>query len=824
MVAARLKVRGLLVVTALLASLTAVPGAAEARAPESAGGREPCTIRERVLPVVVGTEDADVICVGHQGALVLALGGDDIVVSGSGNDVVVGGAGDDRIAAGSGLDIIAGDQGDDTCAQASLVVCETVLAWNEPAPGERVVDVTDGIRSAMTDTEGGWHLAYQGAADIRVGDVVVASTSPHTPAGLLARVVSVEDEYPEIAVETEPVALADVVPFGRFDAAFDLAGPGPVALAAAADTEGGHRVACSGDRHAYLDAYMTVGASAEADAVWSPWTSIDLLVAADAVADASAELVYEIEGECEGKLEVEGPEFPPLRVMIGPVPLILTTEIDLELSFSASASAVVSLTGTANASARAEAGLHHGEPFTDFDATFEADASHEISEDAALRIDLLPEIEVSAYGRLSAELGIGAFLEGTWRTQDTRLCYLLEVGMHAEAEIEVDVWLIDESFTPVDEELFRRVLAESDPPCGLLITTPLIATQCVGDAVDESLQARGGPAPYEWSLVGGSLPAGLRFADDGDTAKISGVARRAAASTIEVQVSDATGAQDRRSFTMRVEDCDGPPGGEIVFTDQSGRILVMDPVTFATRPVTPPVGVGSSYVDPAWVAGHRWIAALRATDLGSVLVLISRDGSEVREVTAPNRAHAPVGFEHTGEVLFRETTGFEQPIRLLAARPDGSVRIAHSGGRSHWLCDVPLATHPSTDQIAYVCAIPGPGSLGGFTVATGSILDDRFGSWQGFQHVVYGLDISPDGRCIVASDQGGLYMLEGRIGQYTCANTHFTPTGSPFYYRGVSFSPDGRHVVVQSNGSLEILSAVTGEGTPTGVIGANPDW
>ncbi|MCO5203381.1 MAG: hypothetical protein M9925_16995, partial [Chloroflexi bacterium] len=62
---------------------------------------------------IIGTSGPDVLTLGNQGQLVLALGGDDIVSGGNGKDCIDGGDGNDLLKGDNGKDVILGGNGDD---------------------------------------------------------------------------------------------------------------------------------------------------------------------------------------------------------------------------------------------------------------------------------------------------------------------------------------------------------------------------------------------------------------------------------------------------------------------------------------------------------------------------------------------------------------------------------------------------------------------------------------------------------------------------------------------------------------------------------------
>ena len=82
----------------------------------------------------------------------------------------------------------------------------------------------------------------------------------------------------------------------------------------------------------------------------------------------------------------------------------------------------------------------------------------------------------------------------------------------------------------------------------LSLSTPALAPAVVGAAYSQALSATGGTPPYAWSLVGGSLPAGLSL--NATTGEISGTPTAPGQHNPLIRVRDAAGATVERSFPL----------------------------------------------------------------------------------------------------------------------------------------------------------------------------------------------------------------------------------------------------------------------------------
>jgi len=74
-----------------------------------------------------------------------------------------------------------------------------------------------------------------------------------------------------------------------------------------------------------------------------------------------------------------------------------------------------------------------------------------------------------------------------------------------------------------------------------------------GAAINISLSATGGTAPYVWTLVGGALPSGITLSSGG---VLSGTSTASGVYNLAVQATDSTGGSDAQAYTLTV---DAPP-------------------------------------------------------------------------------------------------------------------------------------------------------------------------------------------------------------------------------------------------------------------------
>jgi len=86
-------------------------------------------------------------------------------------------------------------------------------------------------------------------------------------------------------------------------------------------------------------------------------------------------------------------------------------------------------------------------------------------------------------------------------------------------------------------------------PAQLVITTASLPAATVGAPYSQALAASGGTGTYSWSVISGSLPAGLSLAANGT---ISGIPTAAGPANFTVQATDSSGANASKSLSLAV--------------------------------------------------------------------------------------------------------------------------------------------------------------------------------------------------------------------------------------------------------------------------------
>jgi large repetitive protein len=128
-----------------------------------------------------------------------------------------------------------------------------------------------------------------------------------------------------------------------------------------------------------------------------------------------------------------------------------------------------------------------------------------------------------------------------------------------------------------------------------ITTAPVLPGASLSVAYQVTLAAAGGQSPYTWSATAGALPAGLTFSPNG---QISGKPTAAGSFQFTAAVTDATGGQATKAFTLAVASA----------------------LTISTAPQLPSATVGVSYTGTLTASGgtppYTWSVSVGAVPPG----------------------------------------------------------------------------------------------------------------------------------------------------------------------------------------------------------------
>jgi Putative Ig domain len=154
----------------------------------------------------------------------------------------------------------------------------------------------------------------------------------------------------------------------------------------------------------------------------------------------------------------------------------------------------------------------------------------------------------------------------------------------AAGQFTVTVTIRDTTPTQPVSKAFPLTISGGTPP--LSITTTSLPGGVVNTAYSATLAATGGTAPYTWSLISGSLPAGLTLSPTGT---ITGTPTTAVVSNFTVQVADSAAQTASKALSITINPAAGPPPTITTASPlPAGTILVPYSQTLAASGGTPP--------------------------------------------------------------------------------------------------------------------------------------------------------------------------------------------------------------------------------------------
>jgi hypothetical protein len=328
-------------------------------------------------------------------------------------------------------------------------------------------------------------VVVNGTTAVRAGDVLVQGVTEATPDGLLRRALSVERVGGTTVVRTGPASLTDVflqveihaddVPLGDQAVRVDPA-TGEVVADRAARALVGHTFSLSGSAangpvSARLSATVTLSLTVDIDidTTWSWGVPVPelqefrLLVGADTTSVVSAAFTTKAESEIE--IPLREITFARLVFAVGPVPVVLTPNLDPAFYVKAGTQAASTVSYTTESTFTAGIVYEDGswEPVSTstHDGELDGNLTVAVSVGAGLRLPVGVKIYEVAGPFASVELGPELELKADAAAQQTTATLDVIVGLSAGAEVEVfDKKLAEAKFdlAAVKYNLWERTL------------------------------------------------------------------------------------------------------------------------------------------------------------------------------------------------------------------------------------------------------------------------------------------------------------------------------------------------------------------------------
>jgi hypothetical protein len=257
-------------------------------------------------------------------------------------------------------------------------------------------------------------LVFAGGNDVSVGQIIAIGGGPATPDGFLGQVTGVSVSGGKTTVQTKPATLMQAVPTGSFDVSVSQAPEGNSVRRGSERAHDSH-VNCGGSVSGSVDADASVGLTITAKADWSLLHGVQSAsLAASASASASVTATVEGAGSCKlDPVQILKLKGPGDTFFVGPVPVVVTSQLLVDLDASASVGAKVTTGISGGYSATAGIGWTKSGgfyPIDSFGPTFKYTAPT-LSANADVEASLDPTIQVSLDGGGHANLNLSAGLD-----------------------------------------------------------------------------------------------------------------------------------------------------------------------------------------------------------------------------------------------------------------------------------------------------------------------------------------------------------------------------------------------------------------------------
>ena len=471
--------------TSLTLVMSGIPGA-EAAQTAAPGDPLACTISS-AKRVITGTNGHDVICVTGMGRHVVdARGGNDIVRGGPGAEVIRGGSGDDQIDGGGGKDQVIGGLGEDTCTKAYRTSCEHILELNALGEDVTLTRIDQQTLAATVNPEGESSLTLAPGSPAQVGDVLNSGPTDLLPDGFLGRITGVSSGPAGSVVQTAPVTLPEIVPYGQFDLIDSgelppadqpqttlSAKSAAVSAAAAGLPAVEEGFTCEGKAEAKVKASLGLTRDISAGAAWLPFKGTAAYFNGTVTLKGEAGLGIDGGASCEWSKHLAGPSLGKKVILVGPAVVVYDITTGLDLKATIAAEAGFDVTGTIEAGVNYTASdndgvfAHNLEPIRDAGITATAKGN------IGGRLDALARIGLRAYGSAGPDITFGPYLDAKAEvTADPWLT--VDGGVRAGLHLVFKVWKVDVHHTLVEGDLVRIRLYElgGTPPTTTPPTTP----------------------------------------------------------------------------------------------------------------------------------------------------------------------------------------------------------------------------------------------------------------------------------------------------------------------------------------------------------------
>jgi Putative Ig domain len=367
-----------------------------------------------------------------------------------------------------------------------------------------------------------------------------------------------------VIASTRPASLLEAVPSGSLDARLARSNATVTRAARAALAKAAaSAVTCKGSVSASITSKLSFGAGIDLRGSWKLFGGLQSAsLTANAGASASISATAKAGGSCKLKpTTIVSFPGPSVDTFVGPVPVVITSNISVDLDANASVHASVTTGASAGFSASAGIGWTKPNgfyPIHSFNPHFSY-TPPTVSANATVAANLTPTVSVDLYGVVGPQLALKSGLafnanisRNPWWT--------LDAPVDLTASIDIPPLKLSSPTLHVYQHTFPIANAGSGfslgctggdcgPGASVSVSNPGNQTTLVGSAVNLQIQASdtdGGALSYSAS----GLPVGISI--DPVSGVISGVPTATGAYTVTVTVTDATGPSGSAAFNWAV--------------------------------------------------------------------------------------------------------------------------------------------------------------------------------------------------------------------------------------------------------------------------------
>jgi alpha-tubulin suppressor-like RCC1 family protein len=253
-------------------------------------------------------------------------------------------------------------------------------------------------------------ITYAGGNNAKVGQILIVGQGEGTPNGFIGRVTNVKTSNGNTVATTVPATLLQAVPQGSLNLVAKSVTASPSALHRAKET-----VSCTGSAGFSITHSVTFSTNLDLKADWTLVGGLQSAsLTASAGLNASVQAAVSAAGQCSlGQRTLISIKGPSIDTFVGPIPVVMTSNLYVYLNASASAQAQISTSASAGFSASAGVGWTSGDGFYGIHS-FSPHFSFQppsVSATADAEVTLTPTVDVLLYGLVGPEVALKTGIE-----------------------------------------------------------------------------------------------------------------------------------------------------------------------------------------------------------------------------------------------------------------------------------------------------------------------------------------------------------------------------------------------------------------------------